>query len=82
MTITATPRMNSSKVSDTKGLKFLYTNADQFINKREDLIMFICDDEPDVLMIAKVIPKKQENPITYARLDIDGYKCVLKLRPG
>ena len=50
--------MNSSKVSDTKGLKFLYTNADQVINKRDNLIMFICDDEPDVLMIAEVIPKK------------------------
>ena len=43
--------------------------------------MFICDDEPDVLMIAKVIPKKQENPITHARLDIDGYKYVLNFNP-
>ena len=58
--------MNISKVSDTKGLKFLYTNADQFINKRDDLIM---------------IPKKNENPITHARLDIDGYKYVLYFDP-
>ena len=68
-------------VSYTKGLKFLYTNADQFINKRDYLIMFISNDEPDILMIAEVIPKKLENPITHARLDIDGYQHVLNLDP-
>ena len=75
-------RINSFKASETKERKFLYTNADQFINKRDDLIMFISNDEPDVLMIAEVIPKKQESPITHARLDINGYEHVLNFDPG
>ena len=45
-------------------LKFLYTNADQLINKRDDLIMRIADDEPDIMLITEVIPKCQISPIT------------------
>ena len=65
-----------------KGLTFLYTNADQFVNKRDDLIMFIANDSPDVILITEVIPKKQVNPITQALLNIDGYNCVLNFDPN
>ena len=51
-----------------KGMKFLYTNADQFANKRDDLVAMIADDEPDVIMITEVIPKCQSNPIALALL--------------
>ena len=43
--------------------------------------MFI-SNEPDILMIAEVIPKKHESPITHARLHIDGYEHVLNFDPG
>ena len=65
-----------------KSLTFLYTNADQFVNKRDDLIMFIANDSPDVILITEIIPKKQMNPITQALLNIDGYTCVLNFDPN
>ena len=33
-------------------------------------------------MITEVIPKKQENPITQALLNIEGYLCILNFDPG
>ena len=42
------------------GLKILYTNADQFPNKREELLMFIGGKEIDVIMITEMIPKAQK----------------------
>ena len=50
------------------GLKILYTNADQFPNKREELLMLKGGKEIDVIMITEMIPKakKQNKPFTYA----------------
>ena len=45
------------------------------------MIMFISNEEPDILMFAGVIPKMQESPITHARLHIDGYEHVLNFDP-
>ena len=78
--------MNQSKIRKNKlinkeGLRFLYTNADQFINKRDDLIMFISDNEPDVMMITEVIPKNQVNPIHLSLLSIDGYELHVNFDP-
>ena len=58
-------------------MKILYTNADQFSNKRDDLLMFIADNIPDVLMITEMLPK-QPNCIIhllYGRLMITN--CML-----
>ena len=51
----------------------MYTNADQFLNKKEDLLEFIAGNEPSVVMITEVIPKAQINPIEASALNIDGY---------
>ena len=74
--------MNISKASYTKGLKFLYTNADQLINKKGDLIMFICNDEPDILMFAEVIPKKTGKPNHSCSIRYRWIQARLKLQPG
>ena len=55
-----------------EGIKFWYTNADQFINKRDFLLARIADDEPDVIMITEVIPKSQANPIAPSLLAFEG----------
>ena len=73
--------LRSLKNITRKGIKFKYTNADQFINKKEDLVMFISNDKPKIMIITEVIPKKQENPITQELLDIEGYKCALNFDP-
>ena len=51
----------------------LYTNCDQFLNKRDDLCMAICDDKPDLIFLTEVIPKAQRLPISAALLQIQGY---------
>ena len=72
--------INNYLVSKT-GFKFLYTNADQFINNRDELSMFIALDPPDML-ITEIIPKKQTNPIAKCLLDIDGYNFQLNFDPN
>ena len=71
----------SSNVASKEGLKYLYTNADQFVNKRDELVMLIAEDKPDVIFITEVIPKSQVNPITWTLLEIDGYKPLLNFDP-
>ena len=55
-------------------------NADQFVNKRECLVMSIANDHPEML-ITEIIPKNQVNPITQALLDIEGYTSFLNFNP-
>ena len=74
--------MRETESTTKEELKVLYTNADQFINKRDDLLMLIADDEPDVILINEVIPKKQTKPIAEAQLQIDGYNCQLNFDPN
>ena len=74
-----TDRNNDGKTKEVTTKKFsnlqvLYTNADQFLNKMEDLKTFISGDEPDIIIITEVIPKAQANPIDAPLLEIDGYK--------
>ena len=45
------------EMKHARGLKFFYPNADQFVNKRDDLAAVIAGNEPDVIMITEVIPK-------------------------
>jgi hypothetical protein len=61
-------------VENAGGLKFFYTNADQFLNKRDDLVAVIAGNEPDVILVTEVIPKSQSNPISSALLHVDGYE--------
>ena len=63
-------------------MKFFYTNADQFVNKRDDLLARIADDEPDVIMITEIIPKGQSNPISPALLHVEGYKASFNFEPN
>ena len=51
----------------------MYTNSDQFPNKKEELLAFIVDDEPDIIMITEMIPKAQINSVLKPLLDIPGY---------
>ena len=72
---------NNIDIVTKVGLKFLYTNTDKFVSKRNDLLTFIVSDKPDVMLIIEVIPKNQTNPITQAILDIEGYECTLNFEP-
>ena len=54
-------------------LDILYTNADQFSNKRDDLCMAITNKEPDIILITEVLPKAHCHTISKAGLSLQGY---------
>ena len=62
-------------------VSILYTNADQFLNKRDDLAMMIVENKPDIILITEVIPKSQSNPINPSLLSLDGYNYHLNFNP-
>ena len=51
----------------------MYTNADQLVNKRDDLLSCISHDFPDVILVTECIPKAQQQPIDRALLSLTGY---------
>jgi len=59
----------------------LYTNADQFVNKRDDLLTLIANNEPDVILINETIPKAQTVPIGRAYLNLDNFNCYTNFDP-
>ena len=77
-----TNKVVTNKVVTNVSLKCFYTNADQFVNKRDDLLMMISDDRPDLILITEMIPKKQINPITDQLLDFVGYKAYYNFDPN
>lgn len=64
------------------GLRILYTNADQFINKKDFLIMHIAGNESDLIFITEVIPKAQVLPIAPALLSIPGFVLFTNFDPA
>ena len=54
-----------------------YTNADQALNKKEDLLVMISVDTPDIIILTEVIPKAQVNPIPLSQLAIPGYNFYI-----
>ena len=54
-------------------LDILYTNADRFSNKRDDLCMAIVNKEPDIILITEVLPKAHCHTISKAGLSLQGY---------
>ena len=72
---------NANPVKTISRLKFFYTNADQFLNKRDDLLMLIASDEPNILIFTEVIPKAQSNAITFSRLTLPGYFIHVNFDP-
>ena len=60
----------------------LYTNADQLVNKRDELSMLIAGNEPHVILISEVIPKAQSLPLSLALLCLPEYNLYLNFDPG
>ena len=74
---------NGNELASKEGLKFFYTNADQFVNKREGLLILIAEDKPGVILITEVIPKSQVSPCDY--MDSFGNRWIetsIELRSG
>ena len=52
-----------------------YTNADQLVNKRDDLCMAIVGTDTDIILVTEVILKAQVIPIAPALLEVPGFVC-------
>ena len=58
-----------------KKLKVLYTNADGFMNKKDELVLRICNtSKPHIIAITEFIPKGQKNAILFGDIFIKGYQ--------
>jgi len=51
----------------------LYTNADQFLNKLDDLNTLISGNPPDIIIINEVLPKNKSTLLSKSMLNIPGY---------
>ena len=52
----------------------MYSNADQLLNKMEELKAQIAERAPEIMLFTEVIPKAQKNPISETQVEIDGYQ--------
>ena len=50
---------------------------DQLVNKRDELVMAISDDAPDIMLLTECIPKAQKLPICPALLAVPGYNLFI-----
>ena len=65
----------------TKDITILYTNANQFLNKINDLEIPIAGSEPDLILITKILPKYHLYCINKVSLMIPGYSLYLNFDP-
>ena len=65
-----------------KSLKILYTNCDQFPNKRDHLLLFISGNEPDIILLNEVIPKAQVMPFCPSLIAIPNYAVFSNFDPS
>ena len=63
-------KTRSMETKRDRKLKVMYTNAGQFLNKRDDLA---AGDEPNIMIITEVIPKAQINLIGAPLLELESY---------
>ena len=61
---------------DRTTLKFLYTNADNVMNKREELRAMADLEKPDVIAITEAKPKSAAAQPTVAEVNMEGYTTI------
>lgn len=70
--------MFSENNSVVNGLTLYYTNADNFLNKIDELQITIQSIKPDVLIITEVFPKTVDSSkIIHTELNIEDYNFYL-----
>ena len=62
-------------------MSVFYTNTDQFLNKRDELLLVITDDEPDVIVLSEVLPKVLKYPINPVCMVLPNYNMYLSFDP-
>ena len=55
-------------------MKVFYANVDGLLNKRDELLQYVNDTQPDVVLICEVIPKALKHPLSRSELALPGFK--------
>ena len=66
-------RSNNTKAS----LKVIYTNADSYLNKRNELSALIEKEKPDVICMAEIFPKNKKYSYNACEYKINGYTAYI-----
>ena len=58
----------------------MYTNVDNIMNKRNELMNIIGEDNPDVICVTEILPKNSKYAVEIAELQIDEYDLFTNVR--
>ena len=61
-------------IDDRPKLKVVYSNADNLMNKRQELEVLIALQNPDIICVTEVVPKNTSLPVQICELQIQGYE--------
>ena len=67
--------MLTKSTKNPKKLLIFYTNADNMINKRNEIQSLVSTNNPDVFCITETLPKNVLLKIEECEIQIDGYDC-------
>lgn len=69
-------RSISSEKIGKGNLKCMYLNADNLLNKREEMEALVCLHTPDLLLVTETVPKSYTTPLDQAEIQIEGYNLI------
>ena len=72
-------KKNSSLFVNKSNCKCLYTNADQYMNKRNEMNILVEEHQPDIVGITEVKPKQPRYKINESEIAIKGYELFHNL---
>jgi len=76
-----TVTVDSSKVQNK--MRVLYTNADQFLNKRNLFLTQIAGSTPlDIIAFSEILPKAPNAIVNLSLITLHGYHCYLNFDPN
>ena len=68
---------SGNDLSDDLPLSVLYTNCDSFMNKREEFKTRILKENPDVIALTEIYPKKVQIAVQSSELELHGYQLFI-----
>ena len=66
---------NSSTIKSYQSLRVFYTNADNLINKRNELYHSLTSIKPEIICITEILTENAFLPVDDYELQIQGFEC-------
>ena len=68
----------NNSVANSCSLSVMYTNTDNVINTKSELLTIISADNPNIICITKTLPKHTHLPINECELQVHDYIVAVK----